>query len=412
MNRDKGQKGVVKFIFNILLIGLLGCPVMLDAQESNCSDGIDNDGDGLIDCSDPDCLNAAICTTAAVDCTFEGSTFSFAVSGSSVPGYVDEFLLTDLNGVIQDISITNGFSDVDPGDYKLFHLNYHSTTPPSGNSIGQSIGAINGDCFEISGGFTIKVCPISTVNCQLDVAVWLEGPYQQGHQEMQTLLNDYQLLPGQDPLFFIGQETPAGQPYNTAPWNYDGTEGDSYDYNTIGDAAADYPADVVDWVLVSLRNSTDNSSTFCKTAAWVLKNGLIVLPASCDCTLTVGEEVYVVVEHRNHLPVMSPTPIAVTATGVGFDFRTQQSYKTFVGDGQKELSSGVFAMFGANGDQTGLLGSQVDINASDESLWTSTNSIGDIYIIGDFNLDGDVNANDESLWLNNTGKSSDVDFNN
>ena len=29
------------------------------ATENNCTDGMDNDGDGLIDCDDPDCLPAA-----------------------------------------------------------------------------------------------------------------------------------------------------------------------------------------------------------------------------------------------------------------------------------------------------------------------------------------------------------------
>jgi hypothetical protein len=32
---------------------------------ANCSDGFDNDFDGLIDCRDPNCSNLPVCTTAA-----------------------------------------------------------------------------------------------------------------------------------------------------------------------------------------------------------------------------------------------------------------------------------------------------------------------------------------------------------
>ena len=39
----------------------MGCFLSLPPFETNCSDGIDNDGDGLIDCADPDCANEATC---------------------------------------------------------------------------------------------------------------------------------------------------------------------------------------------------------------------------------------------------------------------------------------------------------------------------------------------------------------
>ena len=228
---------------------------------------------------------------------------------------------------------------------------------------------------------------------------------------MRTDLNDQGLLPGQNPVFFLGQETPAGQPYDIAPWLYNGTEGDAFDYNTVGDGFAGYDPNVVDWVLVSLRTSPLASSTICTEAAWLLKDGTVMFPNGCNCSLNIGDEVYIVVEHRNHLPIMTPTAQTVTSGGVSFDFRNQQSFLTFTGDGQKLVETGVYAMFAANGDQTSTIGSRTDANATDESIWTGNNSVGDAYNVGDYNLDGDVNANDESLWLDNTGKSSDVNFN-
>ena len=249
------------------------------------------------------------------------------------------------------------------------------------------------------------------VNCNINLALWLESTYESNTDEMRTDLNDQQLLPGQDPLFFLGQETAAGQPYSIAPWSYNGTEGDAYNYNTVGNGKANYNADVVDWVLVSLRTTTLASSTVCREAAWLMKDGTVVFPGGCQCPLTVGQELYIVVEHRNHLPIMTPTAQTVTASGLGFDFRNQQSFLTFTGDGQKLVEAGVYAMFAANGDQTGTIGSRTDVNATDESIWTGNNSEGDTFNVGDYNMDGDVNANDESLWLDNTGKSSDVNYN-
>lgn len=400
--------------FTIALIVLLGFSnsIHLLGQEMNCGDGIDNDGDGFIDCSDSDCQTDLSCTTPITDCTFTENMVSFLVSGSNEAGYIDEFILTDLNGIIQDISSNPSFSTILFGDYSLFHLNYPNSATITGKSIGQPIGNIAGDCFAVSGGLIIKVCPNTSVDCHLDIRFWLEGPYQSSTNEMSTFLNDYQLLPGQNPLFFIAQETPAGQPYTIAPWSYAGQEGAAYDYQLTGTGKAGYPIDVVDWVLISLRTTPDESTTICEQAGWVLKGGKLLLPANCNCSLTLGQEVYVVVQHRNHLPIMTPNPITVSQDGVEFDFRNQQSFQTFLGDGQKELSPGIFALFSANGDQISQLGARNDINASDEAIWIGQNAMGDFYLIGDFNLDGDVNSIDESLWLNGSGKSADVDFNN
>ncbi|RMG71262.1 MAG: T9SS C-terminal target domain-containing protein [Bacteroidetes bacterium] len=43
----------------LAVLGLMGFPAM--AQETSCNDGIDNDGDGLIDCYDPDCGGTEAC---------------------------------------------------------------------------------------------------------------------------------------------------------------------------------------------------------------------------------------------------------------------------------------------------------------------------------------------------------------
>jgi hypothetical protein len=58
------RKGLL-LMFAVLFavgLGLVLLPVgTASAQETACNDGLDNDGDKLIDCKDPDCANAPNC---------------------------------------------------------------------------------------------------------------------------------------------------------------------------------------------------------------------------------------------------------------------------------------------------------------------------------------------------------------
>ena len=69
----------------------------------------------------------------------------------------------------------------------------------------------------------------------LDVNVFLEGPF--SGTQMTTGLNQANMLP-------------LGQPFNTAPWNYDETEM----------VTAIPNGNAVDWVLVELRDAPDAAS--------------------------------------------------------------------------------------------------------------------------------------------------------
>ena len=51
------RRGPVAAVLLLLLAG--AAPVA--ALESNCSDGLDDDADGLTDCADPDCIGNAAC---------------------------------------------------------------------------------------------------------------------------------------------------------------------------------------------------------------------------------------------------------------------------------------------------------------------------------------------------------------
>ena len=123
----------------------------------------------------------------------------------------------------------------------------------------------------------------------VDLTVFLEGPY--SSPNMNTS---------------IAGSVPNDQPYNTAPWNYAGTESAFITSNS----------DIVDWVLIELRTgpSPSAATNVVATKAALLKsNGTIV---DADGVTNLNFDVapgnyYIVIYHRNHLPIMSPTEITI-----------------------------------------------------------------------------------------------------
>lgn len=238
---------------------------------------------------------------------------------------------------------------------------------------------------------------------------------------MRTTLNDLRVLPGQtfnDP-FYGPKYSPPGQPYSGAPWNYPGNEGDPFDSNgdpMFGDAG--YPSTVVDWVLVSLRmDAAGTGGPVCQAAALLHKNGWVefVEPFDC-CDLDIYDAYYLVIEHRNHLIIMSHddiVPTLIDSTTISYDFRNQQSYVDDpFGFGifarQKEILPGIFAMIAGNGNQTLSGQSDTDINFDDRTLWETENGFLGEYRTADYNMNGDTNFNDRVTWDRNNGMFTSV----
>lgn len=280
---------------------------------------------------------------------------------------------------------------------------------------------------------TISINVVDIICADVRAKVFLEGAIidpdgeVQYMNEMRTDLNDLKILPGQSySNGFSGNAvySPKGHPYAAQPWQYDGTEGDNYDSNgNTQNGDAGYPASVVDWVLVSLRESPsdEESSVVCQQAALLHKDGSVTMETPC-CGIDRRKEYFIVVEHRNHLLVMSPTKVSTnkiieqnSATyAVTHDFTTQNSYKSVdpnflseIGFGQKEVNPGVWAMIGGNAEQK-YTQDDTDMTVDDEVIWGLQNSIIGLYRIGDFNMNADINFNDRVIWEENNGVFSSV----
>jgi lysophospholipase L1-like esterase len=124
---------------------------------------------------------------------------------------------------------------------------------------------------------------------KLNAKIFLEAAYED-IGTMNTLLNASSQIPG-------------SQPFNKSPWNYAGTE-----------QTDNIPPNVVDWVLVSLRTGTAESAETACRAGFLKTDGSIVdLDGSSPLAFVVDVgDYYVVVEHRNHLPVMSVIKVPFT----------------------------------------------------------------------------------------------------
>lgn len=216
---------------------------------------------------------------------------------------------------------------------------------------------------------------------------------------------------------FLGlRYSPPGQPYVISPWNYLGSEGDNYDsHGNPGSGAAGYPSTVVDWVMVSLRNNAEGvGGPVCEAAALLHQDGTIQFTEPFDCCdLSRLSTYYVVIEHRNHLIVMSDTAVLITNDTIKYDFRNRQSYindPMHIGifAGQKEILPNVFAMYAANGNQTSSGQADTDVNFDDRSFWEMSAGATGSYKGSDYNLNADSNFNDRVVWERNNGKFTSV----
>jgi hypothetical protein len=213
---------------------------------------------------------------------------------------------------------------------------------------------------------------------QLDVKVWLEGPF--NGTDMNTGLTS---LP----------DFPLSQPYNVSPWNYSGTE-----------TLTSIPADVVDWILVEWRDEITpyqaNSSTrILRQAALLKKDGSIVGidgNSPLQFQYTILDELFVVIQHRNHLGIISNLLCSQIENTYYYDFRTDIWKANGDYMGYKELGEGKAVMVAGDGNADG------NITIPDKTVSWTPNSAKKGYLSGDYNLDTQVNNKDKNdYWFLN-----------
>ncbi|RLD61463.1 MAG: hypothetical protein DRJ05_02530 [Bacteroidetes bacterium] len=219
----------------------------------------------------------------------------------------------------------------------------------------------------------------------LDSKVYLEGPY--NGSNMNTDLQ----AAGNVPLF---------QPYNNSPWNYNGTE-----------LVSSVPVNAVDWILVEFRDATsaslaNSASMVERHAAFLMNDGTVRGVDGSSFVEFTGwypNGLYVVIWHRNHLPVLTNTAITESSGIYTYDFSTGFSQAYGGAAAHKDIGSGIYGMMGGdtNADET--------INSSDlTAVWNL--EVGEAgYLLSDINMDGQANNQDkDDIWVENDGESSQL----
>jgi len=229
--------------------------------------------------------------------------------------------------------------------------------------------------------YTINVTPLSI---DVDVHVFLEGPF--NGSLMNTNLN---------PVL------PLSQPFNITPWEYYGDEV----------VAAIPGADIVDWVLVDIRDAISPDQALSATsigsqAAFLRNDGRIVNIDGNPVlrfNTSLNHDLYIVIFQRNHIPVISGITVTPSEGVYNYNFSTDEGTVYGGASAHKEVAPGVWGMIAGDGDGSGIIDMDDKLNVWENEAATKG------YKFGDFNLDIDVDNQDKNdLWLPNKDKGTTV----
>ena len=221
---------------------------------------------------------------------------------------------------------------------------------------------------------------------QIGLKVYLEGASL--GNEMKTVLNDLNLIP-------------TSHPYSGSPWSYDGPE-----------VVLSIPENAVDWVLIQLRETTGDASTATsdKTIAtrvgFLMKNGSVKDMdgiGNLEFPVSVNDNLFIVVDHRNHIAAISLNPVP-TFNGTGFYDFSSGEYKVLGGSlGHKEIAPGIWGLFSGDSNADGI----IDVLDKQNEWDLLVGSVG--YLSSDFSLDSQVDNKDKNdFWKANFGFVSQV----
>jgi GH18 family chitinase len=292
------------------------------------------------------------------------------------------------------------YDDAESLRYKAQYVKDH-------NAKGIIIWEITGDYIETTPGSgiisgtplldTIWVVFNESIQNGFEVSlkVYLEGAF--NGTQMNTTLNGVLPLshPFNPPLPYFGNPMPD--------WYFTGSGSVSTIPNT----------NVVDWVLVELRDAASAASATKATMidqlpAFILNNGNIVALdgiSNLQFSNNIVNNLFVVIYHRNHESIMNSTPIPYISGSYTYDFSSEGS-KVYGGTaGHKELTPGVWGMRCGDGDGNGNV-----TNDDKTNVWKISGQNGKSgYLPSDYNMDSQTNNKDKNdKWRPNNGTGSQV----
>lgn len=276
-----------------------------------CDNARDDDDDGLIDLDDPDCVSPPDLVVTPIIIT-EDTVFDTCfniVDANVLDTHAVTICQPPMNGVMT--------TSIDNINHQLC-LEY---TPNTGFTGMDSICVIICDQGGLCDTSLIPIL-VETSLTQLKLSVLLQG----------ALLGDIDTLMRDD--LRKNNLIPLTQPYvDSLPFNRFTTveSGTEMTTSVILANKPDTNNAIVDWVFIELRNQADSTQIIRTIAALVQRDGDIVaaetggnlfaasLPLAC----------FVAIKHRNHLGVMTATPILTQNGVLSVDFTKISSTDLF-----------------------------------------------------------------------------------
>ena len=220
---------------------------------------------------------------------------------------------------------------------------------------------------------------------RVDITAFLEGPY--NGVNMNTEINSV---------------LPTSQPFSGNPWNYTGTE-------SVGPI---HDTDIVDWVLIDIRDTTSAdvatpATSISMQAALLRNDGRVVdtagNPVLAFANTSVVNNLFIVFFPRNHIPVISANAVAQTGGVYIYNFSSGEPQALGGANGHKNLGPDVWGMFSGNSNGDFI------VNDSDKDVNWITEAGSSGYLSSDVNLDKQSNNQDKNeFWAPNNGNGSYV----
>ncbi|MEP0265927.1 BspA family leucine-rich repeat surface protein [Dokdonia sp.] len=229
------------------------------------------------------------------------------------------------------------------------------------------------DLLESTYNWTITDAGLSC-DLQLATKVYLQGAYTNPNTGEELLMRDDLRIAGLIPTL---------SPYA------DGAMCDATVFDVTGDDA------IVDWVLIELRDPTDNTTILASTSALLQRDGDVVdIDGTSAVAIGVASgDYYVAVKHRNHLGVLSSNTITLSTSTAVVNLSSNTTTVTGGALALRDMGNGIYAMYA--GDATG----DGNILNTDISNAIGTSGGINIYSGADANMDGNILNTDIALII-------------
>ncbi|MEZ4740803.1 MAG: hemagglutinin protein [Flavobacteriales bacterium] len=235
----------------------------------------------------------------------------------------------------------------------------------------------------------------NTVRVLVNVKAFLQGPYNPGSGAMNDGLRTNGLIP-------------TTEPYTALGYSFIGGGGES-----TTQAILDFPGSnaIIDWVLLELRDRNDNTNVLHSRSALLQADGdIVAMDGFSPVDFPLGaDDYYLAVLHRNHLAVVSLSPIALSRTATTVDL-SDGSTPTY-GSNAQQVLAGTYLLWAGDVNSDGTIKYTGSSNDRDPILSAIGGTVPTNTVTGyraeDVNMDGTTKysgaGNDRDIILQNIG---------